>query len=233
MADSNDASAADEQLRGKIRKVMALLEGAKTEGEAQAASLALQRLLAKSGLSVEDVLGEQSSADEVAETDCAVGGSSASWKIDLAAVIARNYRCRLYTKTHNKARSVVFVGLAADADVATGCFYATVKAAQRCFRAYCKDMREGNPLVDTNRAAFRNGYYLGFVSGLSATYDEQVASSAELAVCLQTPAIVEAHMNAKALRRGRRRSLMVYEDCYGAGRSDGYGFGRGDRLVEG
>lgn len=233
MADSNDASAADEQLRGKIRKVMALLEGAKTEGEAQAASLALQRLLAKSGLSVEDVLGEQSSADEVAETDCAVGGSSASWKIDLAAVIARNYRCRLYTKTHNKARSVVFVGLAADADVATGCFYATVKAAQRCFRAYCKDMREGNPLVDTNRAAFRNGYYLGFVSGLSAAYDEQVASSEELAICLQTPAIVEAHMDAKALRRGRRRSLMVYEDCYGAGRSDGYGFGRGDRLVEG
>ena len=32
----------------KIRKILAMLEGAKTEGEAKAANLALQRLLAKS-----------------------------------------------------------------------------------------------------------------------------------------------------------------------------------------
>lgn len=229
MANSK-TDAADVQLRAKIRKVMALLEGAKTEGEAQAASLALQRLLAKSGLSVEDVLGAQGDEGNVTETDCAVSGSSASWKIDLAAVIARNYRCRLYTKMRGKTRTVVFVGLAADADVATGCFYATAKAAQRCFRSYCKAARERNPFVDTSRAAFRNGYYLGFASGLSAAYNEQLASDEELAICLQTPAIVKAHMDAKDLARGRRRRLTVYDECFVAGRTDGRGFGRGDRL---
>lgn len=228
--NATGSTTTDEQLKAKIRKVLALLEGAKTEGEAQAASLALQRLLAKSGLSVEDVLGEQGDEDDVTETDCTVGGSSASWKIDLAAVIARNYRCRLYTKIRGKARTVVFVGLAADADVATACFYATTKATQRCFRSYCKGVREHNPAIDTSRAAFRNGYYLGFVSGLSAAYDEQLTSSEELAICLQTPAIVEAHMDAKNLARGRRRRLAVYDECFGAGRIDGYGFGRGDRL---
>lgn len=39
----------------KIRKILAMLEGAKTEGEAKAANLALQRLLAKSNLTAEQV----------------------------------------------------------------------------------------------------------------------------------------------------------------------------------
>lgn len=52
----NAASTGNDALKEKIRKVLALLEGAKTEGEAHAASLALQRLLAKTDLSMEDVI---------------------------------------------------------------------------------------------------------------------------------------------------------------------------------
>lgn len=230
---SDEASAADEQLKGKIRKVLALLEGAKTEGEAQAASLALQRLLARGGLTVEDVLeGATADEDDVVETDCEIGSSSANWKVDLACVIAKNYRCELYLKTRGRKRTVVFVGLEEDAAVATGCFYATGKAAQRCFRSYCKGFREQHPLVDTSRAAFRNGYYLGFVRGLSNAYREQVSASGELAICLQTPAAVTTRMDAMRSDLGpaRRRRSVVYEGSYGAGQADGYGFGRGDRL---
>lgn len=237
MTSENTAAAetaADEQLKGKIRKVLALLEGAKTEGEAQAASLALQRLLARGGLAIEDVLDGDAGVDddEVVETDCEIGGSSANWKMDLACVIARNYRCELYLKTLGRKKTVVFVGLEQDAAVATGCFYATVKAAQRCFRSYCKGFREQHPFVDTSRAAFRNGYYLGFVRGLSSAYREQVAASNELAICLQTPEAVLARMDALQadLEPSRRRHSVVYEGSYDAGQTDGYGFGRGDRL---
>ena len=227
---ADNAETSDEALKAKIRKVMALLEGAKTEGEAQAASLALQRLLAKSGLAVEDVIAEQNDGTNVVETECKTGDSSSNWKVDLASVIAGNYRCKLYMKTCGKTKSVVFVGLSEDADIAAGCFYATVKAAQRCFRAYCRRAREETLLIDTTRAAFKNGYYLGFVSGLSRAYEEQVASSNELAICLQTPSIVKAHMDAKTLSRGRRRRTVVYDASYDAGKGDGYGFGRGNRL---
>lgn len=222
---------ADEQLKGKIRKVLALLEGAKTEGEAQAASLALQRLLAKAALSVEDVL-EDAGADSIVEADCELGSTSANWKLELASVIAQNYRCELYLKTRGRAKAVVFVGLAKDADVATGCFFATTRAAQRCFRAYCKEVRGKHPFVDTSRAAFKNGYYLGFCNGLSRAYREQVAASSELAICVQTPAAVAKHMSALATKLGpsRRRRSVVYESTYSAGQTDGYGFGRGDRL---
>ena len=49
----------------KIRKILAMLEGAKTEGEAKAANLALQRLLAKSNLTAEQVgaLGSEDPSD--------------------------------------------------------------------------------------------------------------------------------------------------------------------------
>lgn len=226
--------AADAQLKGKIRKVLALLEGAKTEGEAQAASLALQRLLARGGLDIEDVLDADANVEEgdVVETDCEIGGSSSNWKIGLACVIADNYRCELYLKTHGRKKTVVFVGLEQDAAISTGCFCATVKAAQRCFRAYCKAFREQHPFADTSRAAFKNGYYLGFVDGLASAYREQVATSSELAICLQTPAAVTRHMDEAHgdLAPSRQRKVTVYGDTFDAGQTDGYGFGRGDRL---
>lgn len=37
-------------------------------------------------------------------------------------------------------------------------------------------------------------------------------------------------MDAKGLTRGHRRRSAVYGATYDAGKRDGYGFGRGDRL---
>lgn len=223
-----------EATKAKIAKVLALLEGAKTEGEAQAASLALQRLLAKSGLTVDEVLAEQSGNDEeVVETSCKAG-SSGNWKINLAVVIAENYRCDTYYRTLGSKKTVVFVGLEEDAAVASGCFYATVKAAERCFKAYCKQEREKHPNLNTGRAAFRNGYYFGFVQGLGEAYAEQVASDESMAIVLQTPAIVKARMDeiSKDFTPERKpRKIKVCTDPLNAGRADGYGFGRGDRLT--
>lgn len=227
--------AVDEAVKAKIAKVLALLEGAKTEGEAQAASLALQRLLAKSGLTVDEVLAEQSGSDDVVESNCKVGDSSSNWKLALAHVIADNYRCKYYFRINRDGyRTAVFIGAEEDSAVAAGCFHATVKAAQRCFKAYCKQARLENPLVNTKRMAFRNGYYLGFVEGLKKAYAEQVASDASMAIVLQTPAIVKARYN-EVMSTGRKARTVKINympgDSYDAGQADGYGFGRGDRLT--
>ncbi len=53
----------------KIRKIVALIDGAATEGEARAASLALQRLLVANNLKLEDINLDDSPA-EVGEEVC-------------------------------------------------------------------------------------------------------------------------------------------------------------------
>ncbi len=56
----------------KIKKIVALIDGAATEGEARAASLALQRLLVANNLKLEDINLDDSPA-EVGEEACDLG----------------------------------------------------------------------------------------------------------------------------------------------------------------
>lgn len=81
----------------KIRKILAMLEGAKTEGEAKAANLALQRLLAKSNLTAEqvDALGSEDPSASIEEEPVYIGSNDVVWKRMLASAIAENLRCRV------------------------------------------------------------------------------------------------------------------------------------------
>ena len=85
----------DNGYHDKIRKVLAMLEGAKTPGEAQAASLALQRLMARSGLTAEqvDALGAENVQFPVTQDGVYIGTNDVAWKKMLAAVIGENFRC--------------------------------------------------------------------------------------------------------------------------------------------
>lgn len=87
----------DNGYHDKIRKVLAMLEGAKTPGEAQAASLALQRLMARSGLTAEqvDALGAENVQFPVTQDGVYIGTNDVAWKKMLAAVIGENFRCLL------------------------------------------------------------------------------------------------------------------------------------------
>lgn len=71
----------------KIRKILAMLEGAKTEGEAKAANLALQRLLAKSNLTAEQVgaLGSEDPSASIEEEPVYIGSNDVVWKRMLPA----------------------------------------------------------------------------------------------------------------------------------------------------
>ena len=112
----------------KIRKIVALIDGAATEGEARAASLALQRLLVANNLKLENINLDDSPA-EVGEEVCDLGRRIPEWKKTLALVVAANYRCRAYTSYSNNGRTVVFVGEGEDSVVASCCFRASANAA--------------------------------------------------------------------------------------------------------
>lgn len=67
----------------KIKKIVALIDGAATEGEARAASLALQRLLVANHLTLEDTNLDDSPI-EVGEEVCELGRRIPEWKKILA-----------------------------------------------------------------------------------------------------------------------------------------------------
>lgn len=147
----------------KIRKILAMLEGAKTEGEAKAANLALQRLLAKSNLTAEQVgaLGSEDPSASIEEEPVYIGSNDVVWKRMLASAIAENLRCRvMLTAFPDKPRAkiIVFVGHAEDAAVASECYRLTLKVAQRCFKLYSKSCRDSGCPIDVTVTAVRNAY---------------------------------------------------------------------------
>lgn len=142
----------------KIRKILAMLEGAKTEGEAKAANLALQRLLAKSNLTAEQVgaLGSEDPSASIEEEPVYIGSNDVVWKRMLASAIAENLRCRvMLTAFPDKPRAkiIVFVGHVEDAAVASECYRLTLKVAQRCLKRYSKSCRDSGCPIDVTRYA--------------------------------------------------------------------------------
>ena len=119
----------------KIKKILAMIDGATTEGEARAASLALQRLLVANDMTLDEI-SLSDDAPEINETGEDVGKRVAIWVKALAYVIASNYRCESYFHVRHErdfwtnrqkitSKQVVFVGEAEDSVVAAGCFRAT------------------------------------------------------------------------------------------------------------
>lgn len=181
-----------------------MLEGAKTPGEAQAASLALQRLMAKSGLSADQV--EALSADDatipIVEGDVYIGTNDIAWKKMLAAVIADNFRCEAIfcsAQKNVRMKTIVFIGRDEDVRIASECYKLTIKTAQRCFKRYSKWRTDRYFPINTKSAKVRNSYYIGFVEGLDDAFRFQVEESPELAIALQLPRDVKAYIDAKDL----------------------------------
>lgn len=228
----------------KVKKIIAMIDGATTEGEARAASLALQRLLAANDLTLEDIdLTED--APVVNETGEEVGKRVAVWVKVLANVIAGNYRCETYIHTDREydfwaerrkvtGTRIVFVGEAEDSVVAAGCFRATKHAVENCFAAYVAGRYNETGEKIGRKSGAKSSYCLGFIDGLKRAYAEQVAADESLALAVVVPKSVTHFLDSERnIKRGRRQvvTLSADDSIREAGAADGYGFGSGDRIA--
>lgn len=227
----------------KARKLLNLLNNAGTESEAAAASLALQRLLAASGMSMADVEAASDERREVKKS--ATDGRSRidKWERCLAMVIAKNYRCETLRRDcmsygYHKRYEMVFFGFGEDAEMAASVFKATRNAALKCFGAFKKRYMEEHiwefALVGTDfGTARRNSYLFGFVDGIAAAYREQVESDRTLALAVAVPTEVSKEVQKATTRRIHSRRSMVSRDdsIRDSGYSDGFGVGVGNRIA--
>ena len=223
----------------KIKKIVALIDGAATEGEARAASLALQRLLVANDLKLEDINLDDAPV-EVGEEVCELGRRIPEWKKILAKVVANNYRCRVYTSyseirdlydCRTKGRTAVFVGEGDDPVVASCCFRASANAAENCFRSYCARMKSMGYGSISRQKGVKGTWMLGFISGLKRAYEEQVSSDESLALAIVVPESVNRHMDGIGLKTTKIKVRTTSDPYVKAdGYESGYGFGRGDRV---
>lgn len=148
----------------KIKKVLALAENNPNENEAVAAALKAQKLMAKFHIE-EQELGEEITEKNIDNLECIVNGKSQKWKIQLASVLAKNFRCRLYLTNGN----VTFYGYVEDIKICSEVFYSLYNIGVKLSD---KAKREARKECGT-ATGVRNTFCLGFVRGIQSELEKQ------------------------------------------------------------
>ena len=142
-----------------------------SDQEAELAILKAQRLMAKYDISIEEVKEEKEPeyAHEMCEHKWNYG-----YRIPLAQVLAKNFRCELY----ERGKSIVFMGRKVDAAICRQTFeFAYKYIMKRGNQEYNRRYEMGY----TTRGVF-NSYAKGFIIGLKKSLDEQ-----SVALAIVTP----------------------------------------------
>lgn len=168
------ADADEEKIEGVIRiinKLLALSDKSRnnSEQEAIAASLKVQKLLAKYNLTMADVTGERK--DEPVEQSVADVGTGKKWKYTLASVVADNFACKHFVVG---TEQIVFFGYRADIVAARRVFIYLFKVGHKLATQYAKAYREENYGAE----GVYNSFCKGFVAGVKKELDKQCTALA-------------------------------------------------------
>ena len=168
--DNADEEKIEEVIR-KINKLLALSDQSRnnSENEAIAASLQVQKLLAKYNLTMADVTGERK--DEPVEQSIADVGTGKKWKYSLADAIANNFACKHYIVG---SEQIVFFGYKADIVAARRVFVYLFKVGHKLATQYAKKYREDGYGAD----GVYNSFCKGFVAGVKKELDKQCTALA-------------------------------------------------------
>lgn len=194
----------------RIKNLLDLARNNPNEHEAMAAALKAQELMAKYHVDVHEVEGEELT-EEIIESELFVGNGD-KWKFNLAAVIAKNFCCKVF---YRGRQIVVFYGYKKDAEIATQVFKflfeAGNKLADKCYYEYYKK--------GLSTKGIKNQYLIGFCDGIKTVLDRQCT-----ALMIVTPKEVVESFEEYSKDFGKMTNrLTMRRDAaaYNKGREDG------------
>lgn len=223
----------------KAEKLIAMVNGAATPEEAAAASLALQRLLAKNNLTMHEV-SESAASDEdekVGEYTAHDGRPVHGWEARIACTVSKNFRCGAYTSKSPwcKNQQVVFYGAGDDAKNAGHLFAALVGAAKNCWADYRVKAKECMNLYgyEWNAREHRGEYLDGFAEGIDDAFRKQTERDAGCAIMLVKPESVKRYEREELHLTRSNASYACHGrgSAYKSGQRDGYSVGRGNAVM--
>lgn len=191
-----------EKVIRKITKLLALsdLERNPSENEAIAASLAVQKLLAKYNMSLADVTGERNSKEDIEQVVADVG-TGKKWKYELSDAVADNYACKTFS---HGADQIIFYGYKADVLIARRVFIYLFKVGNRLANRYVKQYKEE---TNWNAAGVYNSFVSGFTNGVRKELQKQCTA---LALVIQSE-VQDSWEKFSANFRSVNRSVMALD----------------------
>lgn len=206
-----------EKIIDKIRKLLEMTtENGCSENEAMVAALKAQKLMAEYDIDIVDVKSDiKSMTEEISEekVDTTLNGNfSTKWKIQLASVIAANFRCKVYTIGTSM---VVFYGHKSDAKIASDVFkFLFITGTKLGAKHYRETKKAGK---STRGAA--TTYLLGFCKGI----EEVLGKQCRALMIVTSPEVEEGWLErSKYFGRKTTRYNQSYDrDSYERGRTDG------------
>ena len=222
-------------LEDKIRKLLSLASS-DFEEEARSAMLKAQELMAKHNISMEDVSAITVDPVEVFDTYVDLGRKTIPvWHGSLANLIAKNFRCELYTKSegyHN--RKLKIFGDRKDVDACLPVIEFALLSMENCWKKYYASRKQTVGQASSRQITemIKNDYMRGFISGVREAFDKQVK---EKAIVLVKDALVVRYQNNLGLRAAPRNIKGSMGDAHAS--SSGYNDGRsirgGSRITSG
>lgn len=201
----------NEKIIEKIRKTLELSRNNPSEEEAKAAALMAQKLLAKYHIDMADVEAVDLDKDEPIKEVC-VDLPAKKWKYELAAAVARNFRCKHFY--YGKSR-VCFYGHKTDATVAADTF------------KYLFDL--GNILAgrEVDRVFKQTGtsrnVYGSFCRGFAAGIEEALGEQCQALMLVIPQDVSDSYEELSKIFRTMctNQTGVVHRDIYERGKQEG------------
>lgn len=212
----------------KIKKLLALSESS-NENEAQLSLLKAQELLVKHKLSLKEVREFKVYNSEIKEKRSNVSFTKAKWKAKLGRLIAENFGCYMYYKTH-RTQTITFFGREEDIIICTIVLeYAIDSINSKVRRLRYQYSKDGY-----STRGVENDYALGFISGLAEKFEEQKRKNQEWGLILvKDKEVTEAHENIKFKGSiNTSTKFQGHDDAYYEGQDDGKQFSISDKIAE-
>lgn len=177
-----------ERALDKIRKMKRMMEGAKTEGEAQQFAAMMQRMMLQHNIGMTDVEVDRMEADEPVEEHWfnpeGPGVKSkrtrSYWMEDLAAIVARAHFCDI--AVNEKTNNIMLIGRRSNIEVAEFMVVTLSRLVHKmALREWWKEWRKrgGEDSYEENRRVreelkgFRVSYVKSFTQRLAERYAEE------------------------------------------------------------
>lgn len=176
----------------KIEKLIAL-SGSDNENEAKAAMLKAQELIAKYEIEMNQINPERHKERPVVMYTSPAFRDD--WVIDLASLIARNFRCHAIitrAKYTGGTFRIRFVGFDEDAQISINIFNYAIKVVRKRMSTLRAIYSEAGREFGRNE---KMNYVEGFNAGLHVNFEKQKERSESFALALLVPAEVESFVD--------------------------------------
>lgn len=202
-----------EKILNKIKNLLDLANNNPNENEAIAAALKAQELMAKYNVELDQLDDKKETREIVKEVyHQSDRHEMKKWKLGLAAIIAQNFRCKVYLLG---GKDVVFYGYKEDAKIALDVFTYLYEIGNKfAVRYYNKCKKEGK-----ETRGVMNTYLVGFRDGVAEVLEKQCT-----ALMIVTPKeVTESYEEMTKGWKSVKSTLRLSGDtsAYSNGKSDG------------